>query len=203
MDDYSITGYGLTPQPQQSPIPLPLLDDAIAIGSILCLVFAALAVFGYGTVHMYGLPAGATLRINRHIVTAQTLTLRPGTYQAVITSPFTDPVITTIQVRMFGTTNVSPTFTSRNPDAVAGSVIGAVNAAIPVHMQQAKWFASGTWLAGFLIPGNPKIALHYDATKGQWAVAYYDMDGYPHDTSALPADVAAYIKQLGVQYRAS
>jgi hypothetical protein len=128
------------------------------------------------------------------------VTLRPGTYQAVITSPLTDPIVTTIHVNLFQTVDVAPQFALRNPDAIAGSVLGAVNSTIPVHVLQPKRFENGTWLVGFLVPGNPKVALHYDSVKKQWTVGYYDMEGYPQDLSQVPADVAAYIKQLGAKY---
>ncbi|GEM_PF-3206751 len=204
MDNGSITGYGLdgagmTPTAAAS---LPLLNIGIVISVILCLIFTVLAFFGYGTLRLENLPTDSTVRVNNHVTTGQSLKLRPGSYKVVITSPLSDPYFATVHITAFGSATVKPSSGLRNPDAIASSVLGAVNAAIPVHVLQPKWFDNNTWLVGFLSPGNPKMALHYDTKQKQWTVGYYEMTGYPADAATLPTDVAAYIKQLGAQYHA-
>jgi hypothetical protein len=177
---------------------LMLLNALIGLVIVLCGVFLFLTFAAQGTIQFNQLPSDATVSINGHRVVDSTVHLRAGNYQVAITSPRTTPFHDTLHVSLWHSLNYQPRLKSRNPDAIASSTIGAANGtATAPQLQQAQWFDDNTWLAGRLKASGNALALHYDSSHKQWSVGFYQAPGYPSDSTNLPADVAAYVDQVG------
>lgn len=190
----------------QQPLPtrerqLRLLLNVAVVGLSALLAWLLVRLFfGYGTVRFDQLPASTTIRLNGHTVPAKVLRLRPGDYHVLVASPLITPYQATLHVGLWKTINYHPPLLSRSPDAIASSLIGSSYSSGPVHLLGARWFDNNTWLVGYLDPSLAQLAVHYSSTARQWSVAYYSTDGYPHDLTKLPDEVAAYVQLLGQTY---
>jgi len=177
-----------------------LLTILIGVVGLACAASIILLVKGYGVVRFESLPYGSVVRINGNNVTAATVRLRPGTYTLTIATPTTAPFQGSLHISLFHTLQYHPQLTRRDPNAIASSVIGAVDSSAPVDMYHVRWFNNDTWIAGTVQPGNAGIALQY--TGDQWQAAYLSAPDYPHDLTKLPAPVSAYIRGLSTGYDA-
>lgn len=178
--------------------PLSILIVLVAIATVLSL---AAAIFGYGTIHI-NTPAGTTVKINNKAAPSKaSINVRPGDYQAVISSPTTDPYQTTLHVGLFSTTTLSPKLTQRNPNAIVDATVGAGPFSGAPQLIYSKWLVGNTWLVGAFMPGPTIVALHLDTSNNQWTVGFYTgSTSYPHDISSLPTDVTAAIHDLEARY---
>ncbi|MGI0134668.1 MAG: hypothetical protein ACREBW_06905 [Candidatus Micrarchaeaceae archaeon] len=193
MEDYSFHPY----QPESPEVRiLRLLNICIAAGGILCAFFIFLAVAGFGSAAITGMPADTVISINGHRITAGSLKMRPGSYQVTVTSPTISPYQGTLHISLFATTQFKPTLKPRDANSVVSSTLGAVpNSMLVPKFGTVKYFPDN-WIAGALSPDGTVIALHYDESKKQWAIGYCGAPGYPQDTASIPNAVGTYIQSL-------
>lgn len=174
-----------------------MLDVLIVLLVLLCAGLVWILLFGYGSVRIAGLPAGATVTVNGRIVTEKTLKLRPGTYTVGVSSPLITPLSSTVTVPLLRTITYTPHTIRRSPDAIASSVIGTMpGTSEAVQLADTQWFSNDTWVAGKSSDGYV-LALHYDSSQKHWTVAYYNaVASYPTDLSTLPDAISVYVQQL-------
>lgn len=172
---------------------------AVLYVAMVCMVALAtflvvLTVNGYGTLQLTGAPTNATVSINGHNATTTSLSLRPGSYQVVVTSPTLESSAGTVSVPLWGKATYTPKLQARSANSIARSLLGAEpRTAIAPAFDSSQWFQNDTWLAGTLAPTRTVLVAHYDSEQKKWVLVFCNADGYPDDTSTLPADIAAYI----------
>src|SRR5690348_13092602 len=85
--------YPMSPLEQslQRPSAHRLLSAATIVMVLIAAGLLFLTVKGYGTLQLQGIPANATVTLNGHTIQSNSLTLRPGDYRLVVTSPVITP----------------------------------------------------------------------------------------------------------------
>ena len=155
--------------------------------------------FGYGTIQLAGIPSKAHVEINGHAISviSAPLRLRPGTYRLVVSSPTITPYSRQLNIGLLQHVELNLTFSQRNPDAIASSLLGGIGAANAVHFVRAQWLDNNTWIVGTVtLPLEPGLALHYNSSTNTWVVAYFRSEGYPQNLQQLPADIASQIQSM-------
>ena len=155
---------------------------------------------GYSHISFTNIPKKSQVKLNGHVVqTDKPLKVRPGTYTVSISSPTTEPYEGEVKTSMYRTTEFKPDLDTRATLAIVTSLIGANGQYGVPTFDNAKFLHDNSWITGIVGPGSA-IPFAAEFSDGSWHVRYFLSSGYPQDTSKLPADVTARIKDAEAQY---
>jgi hypothetical protein len=145
---------------------------------------------------------------------SQTIKLRDGTYDAVVSDPsheYENPVIKIVVTPGTNSASISPTYTTTKLAALLTNeqpaILQALNAKYPTlsglyTVSNGQLYERGDWFGAELVPSNPsddllRVILHEE--DGTWKVATDPPQisiGEPSNTD-IPSDVIESVDQLG------